>query len=106
DRNLSSGDYYLQFDQPEEDTSVTRTLTDLEPGEDYVAEVYVENNSDEKASMEVTGGKEKVSNDTRKNTQKNYVKADSHATNDGSDSKMQRMQVSFTADKDTAELTL
>lgn len=106
DRNLSSGDYYLQFDSPEKDTSLTRTLTELEPGKDYVAEVYVENDSDEKASIEVTGGEEKVSNDTLRSLQKNYVKADSHATNDGYDSKMQRMQVSFTADSDTAKLKL
>src|SRR5690625_381671 len=31
-RNLSSGDYYLNFENPDEDTTVTRTLTDLEPG--------------------------------------------------------------------------
>src|SRR5699024_4683848 len=49
-RNLSSGDYYLNIDNPAEDTGVTRTITDLVPGEDYVAEVYVENSGNEKAS--------------------------------------------------------
>ncbi|CQR47234.1 Endo-alpha-N-acetylgalactosaminidase precursor [Paraliobacillus sp. PM-2] len=105
-RNLSSGDYYLNFDSPSEGTSVTRTLTDLVPGKDYVAEVYVENSSDVKASIEVTGGEEDVSNYALRSLQKNYVKADSHATNDGYNSKMQRMHVSFTAESDTAALTL
>ncbi|WP_200412010.1 hypothetical protein, partial [Virgibacillus salexigens] len=35
-----------------------------------------------------------------------YVKADSHATNDGTNSTMQRMQVSFTAESESAELIL
>lgn len=105
-RNLSSGDYYLNVDSPEKDTTFTRSLTDLEPGKDYVAEVYVENNSDEKASIEISTGDEHVSNYALRSLQKNFVKADSHATNDGFDSKMQRMQVSFTAESDTAELTL
>ncbi|MTW84374.1 endo-alpha-N-acetylgalactosaminidase [Virgibacillus dakarensis] len=105
-RNLSSGDYYLNVASPAKQTSVTRTFTDLEPGKDYVAEVYVENNSDEKASIAVTGGVKDVNNYTLRSLQKNYVKADSHATNDGYNSKMQRMQVSFTAESDTAKLTL
>ena len=105
-RNLSSGDYYLNFDSPDEETTVSRTLTDLEPGKDYVAEVYVENKSDVKATLEVLGGEEDVSNFTWRSLQKNYVKADSHATNDGYDSKMQRMQVSFTAADDTATIKL
>ncbi|GGJ98298.1 hypothetical protein GCM10007063_20740 [Lentibacillus kapialis] len=105
-RNLSSGDYYLNFDSPSKDTSVTRTLSHLEAGKDYVAEVYVENGSDMKASITISGGEKEVSNDTLKSLQKNYVKADSHATNDGYNSKMQKMQVSFTAKDETAQLTL
>ncbi|WP_425412130.1 endo-alpha-N-acetylgalactosaminidase family protein [Neobacillus massiliamazoniensis] len=105
-RNLSSGDYYLNIDSPSHKTKVTRTLTDLVPGKDYVAEVYVENNSDVKASISVTGGTKDVSNYTLRTLQKNYVKADSHASNDGYNSKMQIMQVSFTAKSDKAKLTL
>ena len=104
-RNLSSGDYYLNIDSPSKDTTVSRVLTGLEPGKDYVAEVYVENNSDVKAGITVTGGKEDASNYTLRPA-KNYVKADSHATNDGYNSKMQIMQVSFTAVTNKAKLTL
>ncbi|MFF2876368.1 endo-alpha-N-acetylgalactosaminidase family protein [Gottfriedia sp. NPDC057991] len=106
DRNLSSGDYYLNIDSPSKETTVSRTLTDLEPGKDYVAEVYVENNSDVKAGIKVTGGVKDVSNYTLRSLQRNYVKADSHASNDGYDSKMQRMQVSFTATSKKAKLIL
>src|SRR5699024_9139817 len=105
-RKLSSGDYYLNIEDPTEKTTISRKITDLIPGEDYVAEVYVENQSDEKAFIEVIGGEKDVNNYTLRSLQKNYVKADSHATNDGYDSKMQRMQVSFTAKNDTAQLVL
>ncbi|MEH7011573.1 endo-alpha-N-acetylgalactosaminidase family protein [Neobacillus niacini] len=105
-RNLSSGDYYLNIENPSEFTTITRTITDLEPGKDYVAEVYVENNSDVKAGIKVTDGVKDVSNYTLRSLQNNYVKADSHASNDGYTSKMQRMQVSFTAASKKAKLTL
>lgn len=105
-RELSSGDYYLNFDSPTKYTTVERAIKDLEPGKDYVAEVYVENQSDEKASIEVKGAKQDVKNYTLRSLQKNYVKADSHATNDGYQSMMQRIQVSFTAKSDKAQLFL
>ncbi|WHY77082.1 endo-alpha-N-acetylgalactosaminidase family protein [Neobacillus sp. WH10] len=105
-RNVSSGDYFLNIDSPSKNTSVSRTITGLEPGKDYVAEVYVENNSDVKAGIKVNGEVKNVSNYTLRSLQKNFVKADSHATNDGYNSKMQRMQVSFTAAYKKAELIL
>jgi endo-alpha-N-acetylgalactosaminidase len=105
-RNVSSGDYYLNMESPSSNTTVSRSITDLVPGKDYVAEVYVENNSDVKAGITVTGGVKDVSNYTLRSLQKNYVKADSHAANDGYNSKMQRMQVSFTATSKKAEIIL
>ena len=105
-RNVSSGDYYLNMESPSENTTVSRSITDLVPGKDYVAEVYVENNSDVKAGIKVTGGVKDVSNYTLRSLQKNFVKADSHASNDGYNSKMQRMQVSFTATSKKAEIIL
>lgn len=104
--HLSSGDYFLSIDSPSEDTKVSRTITDLEIGKDYVAEVYVENQSTEKASIEVTGGAKDVKNSTLRSLQKNYVQADSHATSNGYNSKMQRMHVSFTAKAEKATLIL
>jgi endo-alpha-N-acetylgalactosaminidase len=105
-RNLSSGDYYLNIDHPKEFTIVSREIKNLKPGTEYVVEVYVENNSDAKAGIKVSDRKNNVGNYTLRSQQKNYVKADSHATNDGYNSKMQRMQVSFTAVSKTAVLSL
>ncbi|MEH7083513.1 endo-alpha-N-acetylgalactosaminidase family protein [Neobacillus drentensis] len=105
-RNVSSSDYYLNMESPLKNTTVSRSITDLVPGKDYVAEVYVENNSDVKAGIKVTGGVKDVSNYTLRSLQKNYVKADSHASNDGYNSKMQRMQVSFKATSKEAEIIL
>ncbi|PGY10090.1 endo-alpha-N-acetylgalactosaminidase [Bacillus sp. AFS031507] len=105
-RNVSSGDNYLNMESPSKNTTVSRSITDLVPGKDYVAEVYVENNSDVKAGIKITGGVKDVSNYTLRSLQKNFVKADSHATNDGYNSKMQRMQVSFTATSKKAEIIL
>jgi endo-alpha-N-acetylgalactosaminidase len=105
-RNLSSGDYYLNMESPSKSTIVFRSITDLVPGKEYVAEVYVENNSDVRAGIQVTGGVKGASNYTLRSLQKNFVKADSHATNDGYNSKMQRMQVSFTAKSKKAFLIL
>ena len=81
--------------------SVTTTIKGLTKGTDYVAEVYVENNSDAKASIEVNAGEKKVSNYTERSILNNYVKSDQK-----NGSKMQRMQVSFTAESETAQLTL
>lgn len=106
DSNLSSGDYYLNFDNPSKDTSVSRTLSELEPGEDYVAIVYVENDSNKKASIGIEGGAENVSNYTLQNLQKNYDPDDSHAVTSGEFNRMNRMQVSFKAESDSAKLTL
>ena len=97
----NTGDQRLAFNSPSEDVSVTTTISGLKKNTNYVAEVYVENNSDEKATIEVNSGKETVSNYTERSILNNYVKSDQK-----NGSKMQRMQISFTAEKDTAKLTL
>lgn len=97
----STGDQRLAFNSPSEDVAVTTQIKGLEAGKDYVAEVYVDNASDAKASIAVTTGETTVSNYTMRSIASNYVKSDQkHGTN------MQRMQVSFTAEGETAELTL
>ena len=97
----NTGDQRLAFNNPSEDVSVTTTISGLKKNTNYVAEVYVENNSDEKATIEVNTGKEIVSNYTERSILNNYVKSDQK-----NGSKMQRMQISFTAKNETAELTL
>lgn len=96
-----TGDQRLAFNSPMDSVSVTTTISGLKKGADYVAEVYVENNSDAKASIEVNAGEKKVSNYTERSILNNYVKSDQK-----NGSKMQRMQVSFTAESETAQLTL
>ncbi|WP_066890372.1 endo-alpha-N-acetylgalactosaminidase family protein [Clostridium nigeriense] len=96
-----TGDQRLAFNSPSEDLSVTTTISGLKEKTNYVAEVYVENNSDSKATIEVNTGKNTVSNYTERSILNNYVKSDQK-----NGSKMQRIQISFTAEKDTANLTL
>ncbi|MGG7141957.1 endo-alpha-N-acetylgalactosaminidase family protein [Clostridium nigeriense] len=97
----NTGDQRLTFNSPSEDVSVTTTITGLKKNTNYVAEVYVENNSDAKASIEVNTGSKTVSNYTERSILNNYVQSDQK-----NGSKMQRMQISFTAENETAELTL
>ena len=97
----NTGDQRLAFNSPLDDVSVTTTISGLKKGTDYVAEVYVENNSKAKASIEVNAGDKKVSNYIEKSILNNYVKCDQK-----NGSQMQRMQVSFTAESDTAKVTL
>lgn len=97
----NTGDQRLAFNSPSEDVSVTTTISGLKKNTNYVAEVYVENNSDEKATIEVNTGSKTVSNYTERSILNNYVKSDQK-----NGSKMQRMQISFTAENETAELTL
>lgn len=55
------GDQKLAFDSPEKDVEVKTTISGLKAGTDYVAEVYVENQSDAKAAITVdTVGKKKL----------------------------------------------
>ncbi len=97
----NTGDQRLTFNSPLDNVAVTTTISGLKKGTDYVAEVYVENNSDAKASIEVNAGEKKVSNYTERSILNNYVKSDQK-----NGSQMQRMQVSFTAESETAQLTL
>lgn len=96
-----TGDQRLAFNSPSDDVAVTTTISGLKVGADYVAEIYVENDSDAKASIEVNTGNNTVSNYTERSILNNYVKSDQK-----NGTKMQRMQVSFTAESATAELTL
>lgn len=97
----STGDQRLAFNSPSADVAVTTQISGLKTGVEYVAEVYVDNASDSKAEIAVNTGSSSVSNYTMRSIAANYVKSDQkHGTN------MQRMQVSFTAEGPTANLTL
>ena len=97
----NTGDQRLTFNSPSDDLSVKTTISGLKPNTNYVAEVYVENNSDAKATIEVNTGNKIVSNYAERSILNNYVQSDQK-----NGSKMQRMQISFVAEKDTAELIL
>ena len=96
-----TGDQRLAFNSPAEDVAVTTTISGLKAGTNYVAEVYVENNSDSKATITVNNGDQSVSNYTERSILNNYVSSDQKNR-----TKMQRMQISFTATKEIAEITL
>ena len=95
-------DQRLQFASPEKDVAVSTTLRNLIPGKDYVAEIYVQNDTNLPATLEVDAGEKVVSVWAGHSYVKNYVRCD----NKSAYSYMQRMQVSFVAESDTAVLTL
>lgn len=101
-----TGDQRLVFDSPAEDVGITTKISGLEAGERYVAQIYVDNLSDYKASISVNTGKETVSSYTYRSIAGNYVKCDEEHTRDSLPSNMQIMLVPFTAEKSTALLTL
>ena len=95
-------DQRLQFASPAKDVAVSTTIRNLVPGKDYVAEIYVQNDTNLPATLEVNTGKNTVSVWAGHSYVKNYVRCD----NKSAYSSMQRMQVSFVAESDTAVLTL
>lgn len=97
----ATGDQRLAMNSPKTDVAVTTKIRNLTVGKDYVAEIYVNNESEAKATLSVNTGTKEVSNYTEKSFARNTVASDEkHGTN------MQRILVSFTAEGETAELTL
>ena len=105
-KKVGTGNQYLMIDSPTKDVAVSTKLNSLIPGQNYVAQVYVDNRSDVKATLEISGAKETVSNYSLQSLAQNYNQADAHSTRAVSGSRMQIMQVSFVAAADTATLTL
>lgn len=101
-----TGDQHLVIDSPAKDVSVTTTISGLKAGTEYVAQVYVDNQSDAKASITVNAGRTQVTNYTYRSIAGNYVKCDEEHLANKYDSKMQIMLVSFVAEGSTAKLTL
>ena len=95
------GDQKLEMSNTKEDVSVTTQISGLTKDEAYVAEIYVENQSDARATLKVDAGAKEVSVYTDRSIATNYVSCDSeHGT------MMNRMQVSFVAEGETATFTL
>ena len=89
----NTGDQRLAFNSPSDEVAVSTTISGLKANTNYVAEVYVENNSDAKATIEVNTGNKTISNYTERSILNNYVQSDQK-----NGSKMQRMLISFTAE--------
>ena len=101
EKYANTGDQRLAMNSPEKDVTVSTKITGLTAGKTYVAELYVDNESDAKATLSVNTGSKEVSNYTMRSFSRNTVASDEkHGTN------MQRILVSFTAEGTIADLKL
>lgn len=105
-KKAANGDQYLMIEDPAKNITLSTTISDLVPGQNYVAQIYVDNRSDKKASIEVNNGKKMVSNYTLRSIAENYIRADLHNRTAVAGSRMQIMLVPFTAADKTAVFTL
>ncbi len=97
----SLGDQQLYLSNTESDVAVSTTISGLTVGENYVAEVYIANESDAKAALTVNTGSKESTSYTYRSIVRNTISSDpEHGTN------MQRMLVTFVAESETATLTL
>lgn len=103
---VASGNKYLRMGSENGKQTISTPITDLKAGTNYVAQVYVDNKSNAKAWIKVTGGEKSVSNYTLRSIAGNYPRCDAHNVNALSGSNMQLMLVSFTAKSPTATLIL
>ncbi len=95
------GDQQLLLNNTESDVAVSTTISGLTVGENYVAEVYIANESDAKAALTIDAGEKENASYTYRSIVRNTVSSDpEHNTN------MQRMLVTFVAESETATLTL
>lgn len=101
----------LKIEDNKQKVSVSQLLTDLKPNTKYAAYVGVDNRSDCKASLTVTGGKEAVSNYTTESIALNFIKAYAHNTNKSTatvddTSYFQNMYVFFETGSDVSNVRL
>ena len=95
------GDQKLLLNNTDADIAVSTTISGLTVGENYVAEIYIANESDAKASLTVDAGEKESTSYTYQSIVTNTISSDpEHGTN------MQRMLVTFVAESETATLTL
>lgn len=100
------GDQYVEVVDVAKEVAASTKIHGLTAGKDYVAEIYVDNRSDAKATLEITNGTEILSNYTVKSIAQNYFKCDEQHTAGGNASYMQHILIPFTAKGTEATLTL
>lgn len=105
-KHAPTGDQRLTIADPAKDVAVTTQLSGLEPGKTYVAELYIANESDAKATVTVASGKNKAARSMTRSLSQNYTASDQRQSSSLGDSYMTRMYVKFTADAKTADLTI
>ena len=105
-KHAPTGDQRLTIADPAKDVAVTTQLSGLEPGKTYVAELYIANESDAKATVTVASGKNKAARSMTRSVSQNYTASDQRQSSSLGDSYMTRMYVKFTADAKTADLTI
>ena len=101
-----TGDQNLVLGATKTPVSISTQITGLTAGKDYVAEIYVDNKSDSKATISVDNGEKVVSNYTYRSIASNYVQCDEGHRSNNYDSKLQWIQVPFVAAGNTATFTL
>ena len=95
------GDQQLLLNNTDKAVAVSTEISGLTVGENYVAEVYIANESDAKAALTVDAGEKENTSYTYRSIVRNTISSDpEHNTN------MQRMLVTFVAESETAVLTL
>ena len=86
------GDQQLLLNNTAKEVAVSSTFSGLTVGDNYVAEVYIANESDAKAALTVDAGEKTSTSYTYQSIVRNTISSDSeHGTN------MQRMLVTFVA---------
>ena len=105
-KHAPTGDQRLTIADPAKDVAVTTQFSGLEPGKTYVAELYIANESDAKATVTVASGKSKAARSMTRSVSQNYTASDQRQSSNLGDSYMTRMYVKFTADAKTADFTI
>ena len=105
-RKNNLGDQTLVLAETGKPVSVTTQIKGLKPGTKYVAEIYVDNQSDSKATVTVQSGNVTESNYTLRSIAMNWVRSDQHNNRSNDIKYLNYIQVAFVAGADTASFTL
>ena len=95
------GDQQLSVANPSKDVKLSTELTGLTAGKEYVAELYVANQSDARVTVTVDAGGKQAERTLTRSVSKNYTASDQRHGG-----YMTRVYVAFTAEGPTATLSL